>query len=285
MWQVLQPGLRAVGEVVDYRISNHVHDLQSITRELVHHQPDFLVVIGGDGTLNHVLNGFIDNDQLISPTTQLAYFNTGSGGDFARQFPTQHVTEFLDRLVHRQTTSCNVGKISLVDQTRYFLNIASCGLSGHVVSTMNLSKWTKKLGGTINYFLHSVWGLLKYEQLPVRIQVDDNPAFDCSLLMLAVCNGRYFGGRMNVAPMARIDDDVLDVVILHDFTRFDALMKFRKIYTGSHLLEPNVHYLQAKKVHISPRDGSKIQLEADGEYVGSVPAEFELLAEKIAIVL
>lgn len=286
VWQVMGPGLHAIFDNVEHRISNRVDDLASIARGLLEEEPDTLLIIGGDGTLNHVLNGIIDEDRLINPQIKIAYFNTGCGGDFARQFPQQKVTEFLDRLIHNHYVKSNVGKITLKNQLpRYFINIASCGLSGHVVLSAAKSTWMKKLGGTINYLVHSLTGLISYNQSLVQIQVDDNPSFECSMLMMAVCNGQYFGGSMHVAPMAKIDDNLLDVVIFRDFTKLDAFLKFRKIYSGSHLLDKNVHYVQAKKIIIEPMQNAQVAIEADGEYVNQLPASFELLDEIVHIIV
>ncbi len=286
VWREIYPGLKAVFDNVVYGMSNRVDDLSSITEGLLESKPDYLLVIGGDGTLNHALNGFIVKDKLRSPKTKMAYYNAGCGGDFSRQFPQQNVTEFLNRLTHKQTIQSNIGKITYANQsTRYFINIASCGLSGHVVLTTAKSKWMKKLGGSINYLVHSLTGLISYKKSNVRIQIDENPSFECSLLMMAVCNGQFFGGRMHVAPLAKIDDGLLDVVLFRDFTKFDALFKFHKIYSASHLLDKNVHYVQAKKISIEPIKKDIIEMEADGEYAGRLPVTFELLSEPLSIII
>ncbi|KTD57297.1 diacylglycerol/lipid kinase family protein [Legionella shakespearei] len=286
VWKVLKPGLNAVFEKITFRMSNRVDDLASITQSLLAEHPDVLLIIGGDGTLNHALNGMISDDKLINPQTKIAFFNAGCGGDFIRQFPEQKITEFLDRLSHNQTISSNIGKVTLADQSPYyFINIASCGLSGYVVRATAKSQWLKKLGGTINYLVHSLTGLIAYNRGEVRIQLDDNPPFDCSMLMMAVANGQYFGGRMHVAPMAKVDDGLLDVVLFRDFSKLDALYKLRKIYSGSHLLDKNVHYVQARKITIEPLESKPIEIEADGESIGQLPASFEVLDGSISIIV
>lgn len=286
VWKVLKPGLNAVFEKITYRMSNRVDDLASLTQGLLAETPDFLLIIGGDGTLNHALNGMITENKLINPQTKIAFFNAGCGGDFIRQFPQQKITEFLDRLSHNQCINSNIGKVTFSDQSiHYFINIASCGLSGHVVRATAKSKWLKKLGGTINYLMHSLSGLVIYNRASVRIQLDDSPPLECSMLMIALANGQYFGGRMHVAPMAKVDDGLLDVVLFRDFTKLDALYKLRKIYSGSHLLDKNVHYIQAKKIIIEPLEHKNIEVEADGESIGQLPATFELLKDTISIIV
>lgn len=286
VWRVLQPGLNALFDDIVYRMSNRVDDLASITQALLEEKPDYLLIIGGDGTLNHALHGMIAEDKLISPETKFAYFNAGCGGDFARQFAPQKITEFLDRLIHNRCIVSNIGKFTLGDSsTHYFINIASCGLSGRVVLDTTKSTWLKKLGGTVNYLTHSLMAILTYKRSAVRIQFDDNPAFECSLFMIAICNGQYFGGRMHVAPMAKIDDGLFDVVLFKNFNVLNAFVKVRKIYSGSHLLDKNVHYIQAKRVRIESVDDAIIEVEADGESVGHLPGVFEFLEEKLSLIV
>jgi YegS/Rv2252/BmrU family lipid kinase len=286
VWKVLKPGLNAVFEKITFRMSNRVDDLASITQSLLAENPDYLLIIGGDGTLNHALNGMISEDKLINPKAKIAFFNAGCGGDFIRQFPEQKITEFLDRLSHNQAISTNIGKVIFANQSPYyFINIASCGLSGYVVRATVKSKWLKKLGGTINYLVHSLSGLIAYNRGEVRIQLDDNPPFDCSMLMMAVANGQYFGGRMHVAPMAKVDDGLLDVVLFRDFSKLDALYKLRKIYSGSHLLDKNVHYVQARKITVQSLESNPTEVEADGESIGQLPATFEVLDNSISIIV
>lgn len=293
VWQMMHPALRALFDDIHYRVSNKVDDLGQLTKTLLLEKPDYLLIIGGDGTLSCALNGLLshhfesaDPSGNLCPETQIAYFNSGCGGDFARQFPTQHVTDFLERLKNRQGRSSNIGKICFADQSiRYFINIASCGLSADIAEASQQSKWMKKLGGQINYFVHALLGIMRLQKMPVRIWMDDNPPMECDMLMMAVCNGPYFGGGMHIAPMARIDDGLLDVVIFHDFSKLAALTKLPKIYTGSHLLEKKVHYVQAKRLRLESLSDTEILVEADGEKAGKVPVSFELLPQSLHLIV
>lgn len=286
IWRSMSAGLHALFDEVDYRMSNQVHDAKLLTQTLLEKKPNYLLVIGGDGTLSGAINGMIWADKLRAPKTLLAYFNAGSGGDYARQFSRQRVTEFLDRLQHHQSIQTNIGKIVFSDQsTHYFINEASCGFSAYVAELTQKSTWLKRLGGRTNYFLQSLMGLMKYNKSKVRIHIDNYFSSEFNLLLMAVCNGRYFGGHMDVAPMAKVDDGLLDVVIFHDFNKFSSIFKLRKIYSGKHLLESNVHYLQAKKVSIEAVDTRMLSVEADGELAGQLPASFELLADSIRLIL
>ncbi|RUR17612.1 diacylglycerol kinase family lipid kinase [Legionella sp. km535] len=286
IWQMIQPELSSLFDVMDYRISTGVEELTPLTQELLSEEPDYLLIIGGDGTLSYAINGLIKQNIIAIKKTKIAFLNAGCGGDFIRQFPRQNISQFLERLKNNQFVSSNIGSIRFRDQLpRYFINIASCGLSGQVVSKVTHSRWLKKLGGSLNYLFYSLVGLFTYKRPVVRIQIDEASFFDCSLLLMAACNGQFFGGSMHVAPKALVGDGLLDVVLFHDFTKLDALLKLPKIYSGRHILEKNVQYVQAKKVTIEPKDNSIIIVEADGEYIGHLPATFELLEETLAIIV
>ncbi|MBL7480263.1 diacylglycerol/lipid kinase family protein [Legionella bononiensis] len=286
IWLKVQSGLNTLFDKMTYRISACGDELTPLTQELLSDKPDYLLIIGGDGTLSYAINGIIKQDKIEIQKTKIAYFNAGCGGDFIRQFPKQDIIQFLDRLKNNQFVNCNIGKINFIDQPpHYFINIASCGLSGQVVSTVSNSRWFKKVGGSVNYFLHSLVALFTYKRSPVRIQIDDASFFDCSLLLLAACNGQFFGGGMHVAPKAKLDDGLIDVVLFGDFTTFNALLKLPEIYSGTHILDKNVQYVQAKKITIEPKDNSIIHVEADGESIGHLPATFELLEDTFALIV
>lgn len=286
VWQRMSPGLNALFDQVESRMSNNMDDVINLTRNLIEEKPDYLLVIGGDGTLNNAINGLIRHDKLLSPDTALAFYNAGSGGDYVRQFPKQEMIEFFQHLKQRQFIESNVGKLIFADgSVRYFINIASCGLSGYIAHLTQHSRWLKKLGGTANYFFHALIGLLRYKNTQVRIHIDDHQAIESELLLMAVCNGQYFGGRMHVAPMAKVDDNLLDVVIFENFSKWSAITKLIKIYSGRHILDNNVHYIQGKKISIESMIDERISVEADGECVGNLPLVFELLPQSIQIIV
>lgn len=285
-WRAILPRLHAEFDKVVHGLSSDADDLKRMTRAFIADAPDLLLIIGGDGTLSNVLNGLIADDKLLNPAVKLAYLNAGSGGDFARQFPRQHLKGFVARIVKNESIQTNIGKItSAHNPVHYFINISSCGLSGYILQATAKNAWLKKINGRLSYFVQAVTGLMKYNQSRVRIQIDDKPSFECSMLLLAVCNGPFFGGRMHIAPLAKLNDGLLDVVLFRDFTKLEAVLKLPRIYTGGHLLDKNVYYTQGKKVSIEPLTGSEVRIEADGEGVGVLPAIFELLPESIDLIV
>ncbi|VEG90770.1 diacylglycerol/lipid kinase family protein [Legionella spiritensis] len=284
-WQILQPGLHAMFQKISSRMSNHADDIGIMTRDLLSAKPDYLLIVGGDGTLSQVVNSLFQDEKQLSPETRLAFFNCGCGGDFVRQFPAQKITEFLDRLAHNQYITTNIGQIRFGDQrVKYFVNIASVGMSAQVVVNASKGGWLKKLGGSVFYFIHGLSALLRYKPGKVRIRCDNHPVETSDVWLIALCNGQYFGGNMHIAPLARIDDDMLDVVTVLNFNRIKVMFKFIKIYTGRHLLEKQVHYMQAREVTLDT-DQTDIPVEADGEFLGYLPAAFTLIPGYLKLIV
>jgi len=156
--------------------------------------------------------------------------------------------------------------------------VASFGLSGAAARAVNRLTFAKRLGGKFAF----QWGVLKalfrYRSQDVRIQVDD--VFDevVNITAAAVCNGQYFGSAMHIAPDAKPDDGLLDVLILENAGFIGTLRLVGLSYRGEHLSNPRVTALKGRKVTALPVNGAKdVLLDVDGEAPGRLPATFEIL--------
>lgn len=286
VWYELKPELELLFDTLEVKISTEVHDLVPMTRQLLSQDPDVFLVIGGDGTLSQALNGIIELDHLVNPRTEIAFFNAGTCGDFIKMFSQQSMNDFLDRLTRRQSVKINIGTVRFqAKKVHYFINAATCGMSGSIVISLERHSWLKKCFGSLSYLLYTLFNIFTYSNADVRITVEDNPSYECKLLMMAVCNGQFFGGHMHVAPKAKIDDDLLDVLFFRNFTKLKALFQLHTIYTARHVLNKNIQYIQAKKVAVESINNKVIQVEADGESIGQLPATFELLADKLSVIV
>lgn len=286
VWRQMEVTLKALFDEITLRITTNSQDIQVFTRELLLLKPDALLIIGGDGTLSHALNGMLENDQLLAPTTTLAYFNAGCGGDFARQFPKQEQRSFLSRLARQETRTIDVAKMHFPRENRdsYFLNIASVGVSNLVALYGQRRPWLKKLGGFLHYFIQGFLSLMHYQAVDVRLLCDGLPVIQSKPLLVSVCNGRFFGGRMHVAPMARVDDGLLDVVVIEDWPRWLRPFKMMSLYFGRHIYKAKVHYTEAKQVWLES-NADHVMLEADGDLVGELPVQIRILPGILPLVL
>lgn len=259
------------------------------TREALKEDVDLVIAVGGDGTVNEVVNGFFApptanaEDQPLRPQAELAILMSGTGGDFRKTFDLgADLPGQVQRIARGTVRAIDVGRIDYTDHdgrpaARYFINIASFGLSGLVSSRVNRASFTKKINGRFAFFWASLRAVLGYQMPHVRMQVDDQPALELGVNTVAVCNGRYFGGGMHMAPMARPDDGLFDLVVMHDMSTRDLLRDPNAIYRGEHLKNPKVMTLQGRRVVCSPLPGPDALLDVDGETPGRLPATFTLL--------
>jgi YegS/Rv2252/BmrU family lipid kinase len=248
-----------------------------------------VVAVGGDGTINEVVNGFFSNGVAINPEAEFALLNLGTGGDFRKTFDIDAGFEAsLDRIAGGRVRQIDVGRLSYVTAdgqsgTRHFANIASFGMSGHVVDRVNRSRLKRVMGGFV-YTWASLTALFSYKAKPVRLKVDN--LFDdvVTLSTCAVCNGQFFGGGMRVAPDASPDDGLLDVIIMQHAPKAGVLKSLKEIQTGTHVKNPNVKVFRAKTVIATPVEataGAPVHIEADGESPGRLPAMFEVMPKAL----
>jgi YegS/Rv2252/BmrU family lipid kinase len=256
-------------------------DATRLTREALRGGADLVVAMGGDGTINEVVNGFFDGNKATSPTAAFGVLPAGTGGDFIKTLGvSKDVRAAAAELKASTPRSIDVGRLTFTghdgtEQTRHFINIASFGISGLVDQMVNDS--SKALGGTLSFAVSTLRAGMKYKNAAVRLVLDGGAPKEGKIYNVAVANGRYFGGGMKVAPDASLDDGLFDVITMGDFGFGDLLLRGLDIYSGKHVTNPKVTVHRAKKVEATPTDGAEVLLDVDGEQPGRLPASFEIL--------
>lgn len=266
----------------DEAITTSAGHATDLAREALRAGAERIVAIGGDGTVNEVVNGFFENGEPIAPEATFALIPFGTGGDFRRSLSLpQHIGAAASVIAAGQRRRIDVGKLGFVAvdgtrATRMFANIASFGVSGVVDRLVNESG--KKLGGKLSFMFASVRATWSYKNQRVQLVFDGKDRAEISINTVAVANGKFFGGGMKVAPDAELDDATFDVVALGDLNMGEVLKMSRKIYKGDHLAMDKVSVRRAKVVEaegIEP--GAVIELDVDGENPGRLPARFEIV--------
>jgi diacylglycerol kinase (ATP) len=254
----------------------------TLTREALRQGADLVVAVGGDGTINEVVNGFFEGDRPLRPESAFGILSAGTGGDFVRTLGIPRELESAARLLHQvPARPLDVGRLCYTsadgkETVRHFINIASFGISGLVDRYVNQSK--KSFGGTLSFAWATLKAGARYENAEVLISFDGGTPRRGLIYNVAVANGRYFGGGMKVAPGARLDDGLFDIVTISDIHFSDLLLRGADIYSGRHLKNPKVKVIRARRVEAEPlRKGSEVLLEVDGEQVGRLPARFEVI--------
>lgn len=256
-------------------------DAVRLTQEALSAGAKLVVAVGGDGTASEVVDGIAAFPRPRDPDALFGFIPRGTGGDLRRSLGLpQDLDEAARVLAGRGQLVCDLGRVELTGPdgrpaVRHFANVAGFGIDGVVVREVNRGL---KLGsGKLSFMLASAKALLSWTDQPVRWRADGGPWQEQRITALTVCNGRYFGGGMMVAPDARMDDGLFDVVVWSGLGIRHFLTKRRMLYDGTHVKLPNTRVLRARTVEAEALDGACVLLDVDGEQPGTLPVRMTML--------
>lgn len=234
-----------------------------------------LVVIGGDGTVNEVVNG------VGGTEAELAVLPCGTGQDFGR---THGIPAGFDDAVRvalgRDSRTIDLGRVELESGTRHFFaNVGSAGMSGAVARRAN--SMTKALGGRLTFFYALTREFLAWQNTRVVVELEGGVRREGPMHDVIVANGNWHGGGMKLAPDARQDDGAFDIVTIGDVSKLDFVTTAPKLYSGRYLSHPKVELLRSSSVAISADE--PLPLEVDGEPIGTTPARFEVVPSALRL--
>jgi YegS/Rv2252/BmrU family lipid kinase len=277
---------RSIGEF-GHEFTAGAMDAARIARKAIDDGYQCIVAVGGDGTINEVVNGFFRDGKAINPNAALGVIPRGTGGDFRRSFGWDlELDSALERLRTDKTEPFDVGLVEYINtegkpEQRYFANIASVGVSAVVANEVNTS--SKALGGNMSFVWGTVKGMFRFEPPTVRLRADGGEPWDVPINMVAVANGRYFGSGMCVAPDALTHDGLFDVTIWSGYTLSDFIFKSKGIYGGQHVTWKGTRRLRCRTFQVESADGREVLIEVDGEVPGRLPAKMTLLPGAICL--
>lgn len=235
--------------------------------------------VGGDGTLNEVVNGFFHNGAPIPTSTKLAMIPLGSGGDFRRTLriplDTQQAIQVISEGLVRRLDAGAVTYQTPEGSTaiRHFINIADAGFPGDVVYRVN--RGAKRLGNA-TYMVGAALSLLSYKNKPMTVVVDGTTYELPAAQQVVVANCQYYGGGMRMAPSASPTDGVFDVILIGDAGKLETVRGMNDFRNGRHLdqTNPKLQLVYGKRISITSPE--RVRLDIDGEDPGFLPALFEI---------
>lgn len=260
----------------------------SLTLESMGQNLELLIVVGGDGTISEVVNGCMQSQLPKEKLPPIALCNTGSGGDFCRSLGIPKNLELaVDRMKNGLEFVTDLGYLEFYSLTakplkRYFINVAGFGMAGEVVAKMAKQSALKDLG-SLGYFLASAQSLIGCPRPLVSISIDGQVYRKHRVLTQAICNGRFFGGAMQIAPRALLDDGFLQMVLIENWNLPQALWHSRKLYKGSLLHSKGVTVRKAKEIRAKQektqreKESRPVLIDCDGECVGTLPLQAKVI--------
>jgi YegS/Rv2252/BmrU family lipid kinase len=267
-------------------LTEHRDHANRITIEFIEEGYRNIAIVGGDGTMNEVVNGIFSQQVVPSSDITLGMIPVGTGNDWSRMFGIPfNYKGAIEILKKNKTFLQDVGKIHYFKkeqpQVRYFMNIAGMGYDALVAKKANLLK-EKGKGGPLSYFYFIFTGLFQFKFIEAVIEIDDQQVFKGELFSMNVGICKYSGGGMMQVPFAIPDDGLLDITLIKKAPKWMVIRYANKLYDGTLVNLDFVNTYKGKSVRI--RATGKLYLEADGESLGNSPFVYEILPRSLRIV-
>ncbi|MBW1689597.1 MAG: diacylglycerol kinase family lipid kinase [Deltaproteobacteria bacterium] len=258
----------------------------TLTRRALQQGSEVVICVGGDGTLNEVVNGFMGEDGPLRPEAMLGFIPRGTGCDFIKTIPLPKAPETaLDIIKDFHARHIDLGRISYRDRhgnpsLRYFHNVTSFGLGGEVDDRVN--RTTKAFGGFVSFIWATLISILIYDKKRIHLKVDEGFSQTVVCWNVAVANGQYHGGGMWVAPEARVDDGMFHVTMIGDFTLPEVFWNLPRLYNGTLIQHEKVTTLVGKSIEASSEQ--RVLLDVDGEQPGQLPVTIDIVPGAVSLI-
>ncbi|MFP4082756.1 MAG: diacylglycerol/lipid kinase family protein [Candidatus Aminicenantes bacterium] len=286
-WEQIKEALKSFLKEFKYEFTEKPFQAIEISRTAIKEGTELIVGVGGDGTMNEIANGFYENQKIINPKTVLGIVPSGTGCDFIRSLNiSMNLKNALKVMTQAPSSWIDMGRVKFkdhhhTDQERFFLNVADFGIGGEVVRKVNQNRMRRKAS---SYLRCLVSTFMAYKNKKVSIIIDGKKLPLHEYLVGTISNGRIFGKGMKIAPDAKLDDGLFDVVLVKGMKALEFFKNVWKIYTGSHLSHPKISLIRGKKIEAYPEAGEKdVLIELDGEQLGKLPATFEILPKSLLV--
>ena len=278
-WPELAHRAASLGLRGDALLSERPGQLAELARAAAAGGASLLVAVGGDGTVNEVVNGIAGREDV-----ELAVIPRGTGWDFVRTYGIpRRLEDAVEVALRGRTRMIDLGRAQYCSWDgsageSLFANIASAGMSGAIAKRSNES--SKALGGKASYLWATLAVFSRWRSDEVRVTVDGDERRG-RMHDVVVANGRYFGGGMKICPEAEPDDGLFDVLLIGDLTKRDLLLTLPKTYRGKHLPHPKADVLRGAVVELETPE--PLPVELDGEQPGTTPARFEVVPQALSL--
>lgn len=291
-WRRIVSALEGDGVRREVELTSGPGDAIRRTRALLADGIRELTILGGDGTIGEVVAGCIrpDGSGMLADDIVLSIVHQGTGGDIARGLGIPKDEAGAVRTEREGTpTRIDVGVATYIPHdgaephVRGFASTANVGLAADVVARVGGP--LKRFGNNASFALATVSCLARNRPRPVRVTTAEGIDEQLRIVDIDVCNNRFMGGGMLVAPDASFTDGAFDVIMITAASRARLIKTFPKIYSGRHVHDPLVRVERTQRITVQAADGAGGEqgVVLDGEHVGSTPATFTVLPAALSV--
>ena len=265
------------------------HAIEKTVEMIEKHGYDKIIVVGGDGTLNEVVNGLFRQKRLPTADVSLGMITVGTGNDWARMYEMPGAYKKQVKILSKGYTFLqDVGQVQYLysedHEKRHFINTAGMGYDALVAQKTNTMKQKGK-GGPVAYLVNLISGLFQYKSVHLDIDVDGARAFSGKVFSMSIGIFKNNGAGMMQLPHAIPDDGLFDMVVIRKTTKYRIVTNIKNLYDGSFVSMPEVSYFNGKTIRVEAKPANKLYLETDGESLGHSPMQFELIPKAIKLIV
>jgi diacylglycerol kinase (ATP) len=263
----------------EMHVTQHAGEAETLTRRAIRAGFDYVIAVGGDGTLNEVINGIATSRR--APQVCVGVVPLGTANDFARSIGLiGDVDANIDILRARKTMTIDLVRMAS-GRTRYFVNASAGGFSGVVGE--KLTSEIKAAWGPLAYVRSAAAALPELQAYHTTMIFDDTDELVIDLYNVVIANGQFAGGGIPIAPQANLSDGLLDIVFVPKRPAAEMALLATQMVLGKHISSNAVPFRRAKK--ISVRSRPRMWFNADGEPVGNRQAAFQNIPHALDFVV
>lgn len=257
----------------NYEFTKYPGHAIEISKKISNEDFDLIVSVGGDGTLNEVVNGLVNSNKTI------VILPFGTGSDFGKTIGIRNLDDFLISVKNGKKIKVDIGNVYFTEQSfsRYFINILEIGFGAEVMNYVNKHKSL----GKYSFILGIISTLSKMKKFDLNIQLNTiKKTF--STIEVIVANGKYFGGGMLASPDSKIDDGFLNLHILKSFSKLTSVIRLRNLISGEYIKKGYSYDFISNEIFV---ENSGILVEMDGDVIGKTPIKITILEKKIEFLI
>lgn len=287
-WKIIQSLLKKNEFLFKHVFTKHKFHAIELSTKFVEKGYRNFIVVGGDGTLNEVVNGIFLQDKIPTTDIKIGMIPVGTGNDWGRMYKISSNYETAVRIIKNDHTFIqDAGMVTYTHhqklKSRYFVNMAGMGYDALVAKKTNLMK-EKGGGGAFAYLINLFLGLVQYRFTELELTVDSKKVFSGKIFSMSVGICKFNGGGMMQLPYAIPDNGLFDITLIRKASKFKVVTNIKNLYDGSFVKIPEVEVFSGTKVKIVSKIPASLFLEADGESLGHSPFEFTIIPKSIKLI-
>lgn len=287
-WDLIAQLLTLKGVKFEMAFTRFKYHAVELTVEAISNGYDHLIAVGGDGTVNEVVNGIFIQDKVPHSDVTMAVIGIGTGNDWLRTFGiTSNYDQAIEAIAQGKTFRQDIGVASYQQagffQKRYIANVAGVGFDAFVIRYINHKKECGHAMSKSGYMLYTLKSLFRYHNTRMKIEADGEVIADRMIMSANIGVCKFNGGGMMQVPYAVADDGLFDVTIIGRMNKLHIITSIKQLYNGRIYDIKQVSHHRARKIRIESTPN--VLVEVDGEALGESPFEFEILPLALSVIV